>query len=289
MTFQEALKMGGAYLEEKKIPDASIDAWYLLEYLLKENGISGVNRAWFLMHRQEKMAEKLIGQYRELLERRGTHLPLQQITGEQEFMGIPFLVNDRVLITRQDTEILVEEAKKAVREGGTCLDVCTGSGCIIVSLMKLVPALRGTACDISGEALEVARENARRQETDIDFRQGDLFEPIEGRFDVIVSNPPYIPTAEIGALMEEVRLFEPLVALDGREDGLYFYRRLTAESPEYLKDGGWLLVEIGCDQGVQVAELFRKAGFCEVSVRKDLAGLDRVVKGRWKGIMNASV
>jgi len=280
MTLQEALKTGGAYLEERRIPDASIDAWYLLEYLLKENGILGVDRAWFLLHRQEEMTEKLFEGYRELLKRRGTHLPLQQITGEQEFMGIPFLVNDKVLIPRQDTEILVEEAKKTVQEGGTCLDVCTGSGCIIVSLMKLVPGLQGTACDISGEALKVAGENARRQGMDVEFLQGDLFEPVEGRFDVIVSNPPYIPTDEIENLMEEVRLFEPIEALDGREDGLYFYRRLVAESPEYLKDGGWLLVEIGCDQGAQVAELFRKAGFCAVTVRKDLAGLDRVVKGR---------
>lgn len=280
MTFQEALKMGGAYLEERKIPDASIDAWYLLEYLLKEKGILGVNRAWFLMHRQEEITEKFFEEYRKLLERRGTHLPLQQITGEQEFMGISFLVNDRVLIPRQDTETLVEEVLKLVPAGAECLDVCTGSGCIIISLMKLVPGLRGTACDISGAALEVARENARRQGVDVDFRQGDLFGPIGGRFDVIVSNPPYIPTAEIGELMEEVRLFEPVEALDGREDGLHFYRRLAAESPEYLKDGGWLLVEIGCDQGAQVAELFRRAGFSEVTVRKDLAGLDRVVKGR---------
>lgn len=280
MTFQEALKRGEAYLEEHQVPDAAIDAWYLLEYAGKKKIGGQVNRAWFLMNRQSALPQDVREDYEKLLKLRGTRVPLQHITGEQEFMGIPFLVNDKVLIPRQDTEILVEEAMKAVKEGARILDVCTGSGCIIISLLKLVPGIRGTACDLSGEALQVAAENARRQEVDVDFRQGDLLEPIEGRFDVIVSNPPYIPTGEIETLMEEVRLFEPVTALDGREDGLYFYRRLAAESPEYLKAGGWLMVEIGCGQGVQVAELMRKAGFCDVAVQKDLAGLDRVVKGR---------
>lgn len=280
MTLHEALRMGEAYLGEHRIPDAAIDAWYLLEYILKKSFGEQAGRAWFLMHRQEELREGDEAAYRELLERRGKHVPLQHITGEQEFMGIPFLVNDKVLIPRQDTEILVEEARKAAKEGAEVLDVCTGSGCIIVSLLKLVPGIKGTACDISGEALEVARENARKQEVAVDFRQGDLFDPVEGKFDVIVSNPPYIPTVEIEELMEEVRLFEPREALDGSEDGLAFYRRLAAESPKYLKDGGWLMVEIGCSQGGQVSELLADAGFCEVTVRKDLAGLDRVVKGR---------
>lgn len=280
MTFHEALKLGESYLEKQQIWDAAIDAWYLLEYTGKKKIGVQVDRAWFLMNRQSALPQDVWEEYQKLLERRGTHVPLQYITGEQEFMGIPFLVNDKVLIPRQDTEILVEEAMKAVKEGEEVLDVCTGSGCIIVSLLKLVPGTRGTACDISEEALEVARENAGRQKVSVRFCQGDLFEPITGKFDVIVSNPPYIPTAEIEKLMEEVRLFEPVTALDGREDGLCFYRRLAAESPEYLKPGGWLMVEIGCDQGEQVSELFREAGFCKVIVKKDLAGLDRVVKGR---------
>lgn len=280
MTFHEALRLGEAYLEEHQIPDAAIDAWYLLEYTGKKKIGEQVNRAWFLMNRQRTLPQDVWEEYQRLLERRGTHVPLQHITGEQEFMGIPFLVNDKVLIPRQDTEILVEEAMKVIKEGSELLDVCTGSGCILVSLLKLVPGTKGTGCDISGEALQVAEENAGRQKVSVQLCQGDLFEPVTGSFDVIVSNPPYIPTAEIEKLMAEVRLFEPVTALDGREDGLYFYRRLAAESPAYLNPGGWLLVEIGCDQGEQVAELFRKAGFCEVSVKKDLAGLDRVVKGR---------
>ena len=280
MTLYQALKRGEAYLEAHQIPDAAVDAWYLLEYILKKSGGKPVNRAWFLMNRQEELRQDMEAVYQELLERRGTHVPLQHITGEQEFMGIPFLVNDKVLIPRQDTEILVEEAMKAVETGAEILDVCTGSGCIIISLLKLVSGIKGTACDISGKALEVAQENARRQGVSVDFRQGDLFEPITGKFDMIVSNPPYIPTGEIQKLMEEVRCFEPVTALDGSEDGLCFYRRLAEESPEYLKNGGWLMVEIGCDQGEEVSGLLRKAGFCQVEVKKDLAGLDRVVKGR---------
>lgn len=280
MTLREALKAGEAYLAQREIPDAAIDAWYLLEYVLKREAQIRADRAWYLLHSRETLEERLWEAYRGLLDERGNHRPLQYITGEQEFMGILFFVNDKVLIPRQDTELLAEEARRRLSPGDSLLDVCTGSGCLAVSLMKLVPGIRGTACDISAEALSVARENARRQQVDVEFRQGDLFSPIEGRFDVIVSNPPYIPTGEIEGLMEEVRRFEPMLALDGSEDGLYFYRRLAAEAPDFLRDGGWLLVEIGCDQGRAVAELFEEAGFCEVNCKKDLAGLNRVVTGR---------
>lgn len=280
MTLLEALKMGEKYLEEREIPDAALDAWYLLEDILKREYGERVNRAWFLMNRQEKIGEKLHTVYRQALAQRGIHMPLQYITGEQEFMGIPFLVSNKVLIPRQDTEILVEEVIKAARPGMKLLDMCTGSGCIAVSLVKLVPGLEATASDLSGEALEMARENARRQEAEITFVQGNLFEPVKGQFDIIVSNPPYIPSAEIEGLMEEVRLFEPRAALDGREDGLYFYRRIIEAGSGYLKEGGWMMFEIGCSQGEEVSELMKKAGFSYVSICKDLAGLDRVVKGK---------
>ena len=280
MTLWEALKTGEKYLEEREIPDAALDAWYLLEDILKKEHGEKVNRAWFLMNRQEEIGERLHTAYRQGLEQRGTHVPLQYITGEQEFMGIPFFVNNKVLIPRQDTEILVEEVMKAARPGMKLLDMCTGSGCIAISLVKLVPGMKAVASDVSGEALETAGENARRQEAEITFVQGNLFESVKGQFDIIVSNPPYIPSAEIEELMEEVRLFEPRTALDGREDGLYFYRKITEESSGYLKEGGWLMFEIGCSQGEQVSELMRNAGFSHVAVCKDLAGLDRVVKGR---------
>ncbi|MEY8426781.1 peptide chain release factor N(5)-glutamine methyltransferase [Lachnospiraceae bacterium 46-15] len=280
MTLWEALKIGEKYLEKREIPDAALDAWYLLEDILKQEYGEKVNRAWFLLNRQEEIGEGLHTVYRQALEQRGIHVPLQYITGEQEFMGIPFLVNHKVLIPRQDTEILVEEVMKTARPGMKLLDMCTGSGCIAISLVKMVPGLEATASDLSGEALEVARENARRQETEITFVQGNLFEAVKGQFDIIVSNPPYIPAAEIEELMEEVRLFEPRAALDGREDGLYFYQRIIEESPGYMKEGGWLIFEIGCSQGEQVSELMKDAGFSHVSICKDLAGLDRVVKGR---------
>lgn len=280
MTLWEALKTGEKYLEEREIPDAALDAWYLLEDILKKEHGEKVNRAWFLMNRQEEIGERLHTAYRQGLEQRGTHVPLQYITGEQEFMGIPFFVNNKVLIPRQDTEILVEEVMKAARPGMKLLDMCTGSGCIVISLVKLVPGMEAVASDLSGEALETAGENARRQEAEITFVQGNLFESVKGQFDIIVSNPPYIPSAGIEELMEEVRLFEPRTALDGREDGLYFYRKITEESPGYMKEGGWLMFEIGCSQGQEVSELMKNAGFSHVSVCKDLAGLDRVVKGR---------
>ena len=253
MTLWEALKTGEKYLEEREIPDAALDAWYLLEDILKKEHGEKVNRAWFLMNRQEEIGERLHTAYRQGLEQRGTHVPLQYITGEQEFMGIPFFVNKKVLIPRQDTEILVEEVMKAARPGMKLLDMCTGSGCIAISLVKLVPGMKAVASDLSGEALETAGENARRQEAEITFVQGNLFESVKGQFDIIVSNPPYIPSAEIEELMEEVRLFEPRTALDGREDGLYFYRKITEESSGYLKEGGWLMFEIGCSQGEQVS------------------------------------
>ncbi len=274
LALQQAYKEGAALLEKAGVPGAAQDAWLLLSY------VTGLSRAFYYGHPQKMLLPEEAERYFACIEKRSARIPLQHITGEQEFMGYSFLVNEHVLIPRQDTELLAEEARRRLSPGDSLLDVCTGSGCLAVSLMKLVPGIRGTACDISAEALSVARENARRQQVDVEFRQGDLFSPIEGRFDVIVSNPPYIPTGEIEGLMEEVRRFEPMLALDGSEDGLYFYRRLSAEAPDFLRDGGWLLVEIGCDQGRAVAELFEEAGFCEVNCKKDLAGLDRVVTGR---------
>lgn len=279
MTFGDALKEGETYLKECRIPDAQIDAWYLLEFVLKDVD-GGVNRTWFLLNRQEQMEPAQYARYQGLLKERGRRIPLQHITGEQEFMGIPFLVNDKVLIPRQDTEILVEEAMGSLKPGMKVLDMCTGSGCIIISLLKLVPGIVGTGADISQAALFVAGENARLQGVDVEFCQGNLFESIRGRFDLIVSNPPYIPTKEIEKLMDEVRLHDPVSALDGRADGLHFYRKIITDSRAFLEDGGWLMVEIGHDQSVDVAELLQQAGYTEISVIRDLSGLDRVVKGK---------
>lgn len=273
MTYQEALKKAEDYLESRGIDNAPVDAWYLMEYSCK------CDRTWFLMNREKEMPGPVYARYQSLLSDRAKHIPLQHLTGEQEFMGIPFAVNENVLIPRQDTEILVEEALKVIKPGSHVLDMCTGSGCIIISLMKYKQDILGTAVDISDAALDVAKENAVRQGVCIDFRQGNLFQNVDGEYDVIVSNPPYIPTDEITKLMEEVRCHEPVGALDGKEDGLYFYRQIITKSLGFLKDGGWLLFEIGYDQGRPVSELMRSAGYSEVSVIRDLAGLDRVVKG----------
>ena len=279
MTYRSLVTEGGKLLQAAGVPEAELDAWYLLEYLRKERG-SRSDRQWYLLCREEEADMEEEEAYRELIGRRAKRIPLQQITGEQEFMGFPFLVNEHVLIPRQDTETLVEEAMEKSGKGDRVLDMCTGSGCILLSLLKLVPELSGTGADISQEALKVAVENGKRLQTEASFLESDLFEKVEGVFDLIVSNPPYIASDEIGTLMEEVRDHEPIGALDGSADGLAFYRRLVQEGKDHLKSGGWMLFEIGCTQAEAVMELLKKGGFQEIYVKKDLAGLDRVVGGR---------
>lgn len=279
MTYRSLVTEGGKLLQAAGVPEAELDAWYLLEYLRKERG-SRSDRQWYLLCREEEADMEEEEGYRELIGRRAKRIPLQQITGEQEFMGFPFLVNEHVLIPRQDTETLVEEAMEKSGKSDRVLDMCTGSGCILLSLLKLVPELSGTGADISQEALKVAVENGKRLQTEASFLESDLFEKVEGVFDLIVSNPPYIASDEIGTLMEEVRDHEPIGALDGSADGLAFYRRLVQEGKDHLKSGGWMLFEIGCTQAEAVMELLKKGGFQEIYVKKDLAGLDRVVGGR---------
>lgn len=283
MTYREALEEAVKYLDGRQIADAAADARYLMEYACS------MSRAQYLMRMRETMPEAEYGCYRELLQRRGEHIPLQHIIGEQEFMGLPFFVNDQVLIPRQDTEILAEQALQKAGAGMRALDLCTGSGCIIISLVKLCPGLFGTGSDLSPGALRVAEENARRLNAEVTFVESDLFEGIRGSFDLIVSNPPYIPSAQIECLEDEVRLHDPRMALDGREDGLYFYRRIIGESGPYLNPGGWLMFEIGSDQGEAVADLMRRGAYTQVQVIRDLAGLDRVVAGRRTGCAEPSV
>jgi len=273
MTLQEALQYGKKYLEDKNIEDSQIDAWYLLEYVIKEN------RSYFLMHQQDVLEEAAQKLYLDLIERRGKRIPLQHITNEQEFMGLTFKVNEDVLIPRQDTEILVENVLSRTTDNMAVLDMCTGSGCIIISLKNRKKNITATGVDVSAKALEVAKENAANNGTCVDFIQSDLFENVTGKFDIIVSNPPYIPTEVIEGLMDEVRLHDPFIALDGKEDGLYFYREIIKNAVSYLNQGGFLCFEIGHDQGVDVSYLMKKAGFDNISVIKDLAGLDRVVIG----------
>lgn len=276
MTYREARMEAARRLANANIENESAESWFLMEFVCE------ISRSFYLLHEQDVMPEDQEHAFFEMTEKRCSHIPLQYLTGEQEFMGLPFQVNENVLIPRQDTEVLVEEALKVISDGNMVLDMCTGSGCIAVSIQFLCPGAEVIGCDVSAGALEVARENGKRNNVSVKFIDSDLFSNIEGRYDVIVSNPPYIPSDVIPTLMPEVRDFEPVSALDGRSDGLFFYRRIVEESSNYLVPGGYLLFEIGYDQGDDVSLLMKKNGFYEIEVVPDLAGLDRVVKGRRK-------
>lgn len=298
MTLKEACKKGAAQLKESGIEESSPDAWYLLEY------VTGLSRAAYLLDGQKEMEAELEERFFSLIKKRAGRIPLQHLTGVQEFMGLEFLVNEHVLIPRQDTESLVEEAlyilggKPGARGDGkdgspalsgdtiSLLDLCTGSGCILLSILKhaekngAIP-LCGTGSDISREALDMAERNAKKLGIEAEFVHSDLFGHVEGRFSMIVSNPPYIRTADIPSLQDEVSRYEPALALDGGGDGLCFYRKIIQESRQYLVPGGYLLFEIGYDQAPDVCRLMWEAGFRRIAVKKDLAGLDRVVSGMY--------
>ena len=271
MTYREAVAHGEKVLELSHIADAKTDAWLLLEMGCK------IDRKFYYMHMEDDLPDDLLKEYELAVKKRAEHIPLQYIVGETEFMGLKFKVNSNVLIPRQDTETLVEEALKKVKPGMKVLDMCTGSGCIIISILHNVEGVKGYAVDISKQAVNVAKENAKLNEVPVLFERSDLFEMVTEKFDVIVSNPPYIPTDVIPQLMPEVQVFEPVEALDGKEDGLYFYRKIVEQSRDYLNPGGYLMFEIGYDQGKDVSEMMTDAGFSDVCVKKDLAGNDRVV------------
>lgn len=272
-TYREMLLYGKEYLKQHDIADADVDSWYLLAH------VCGMNRAEYLLRSEEIAAEKEYDLYIRLLKKRGSHIPLQLITGTQEFMGLGFHVSSDVLIPRQDTENLVIEVLK-VCEGKSVLDMCTGSACIIVSLAKLGSLKKAVGVDISEKALSIASKNAEQHKVKVEFIESDLFANIEGMYDIIVSNPPYIPTKDIESLMVEVKDHEPIIALDGDEDGLSFYKRIGNEINEYLTPKGYIFLEIGYDQGLAVTEILVNAGIEDIKVIKDLSGLDRVVYGR---------
>lgn len=300
MTLREAFQRGEELLTEAGITDARLDAWYLLEH------VSGVGRAMYYAMPDKILTEVQEKQYIDFIEKRAQRNPLQHLTGTQEFMGLEFRVNEHVLIPRQDTETLVEESIRFIRKykEKSCgvsagitgssrrenekafrlLDMCTGSGCILLSILHEIRKekkllIEGTGADVSEKALETARENAESLHIRADFLHSDLFDRVEGNFQMIVSNPPYIRTDVIETLQEEVRQHDPLLALDGKEDGLYFYREIVDTARRFLVSGGCLLFEIGADQGEAVQSMMCEAGYTHVAVKKDLAGLDRVVSG----------
>lgn len=286
-TYKELLEEGYQILNSAGIEEARLDAWLLLEF------VADIKRAWYYAHMDETAEADVAEQYRQLCEKRAQHIPLQHLTGQAYFMGYEFYVDDRVLVPRQDTETLVEEAVSHLRElpAPKILDMCTGSGCILLSLLMELPQASGTGADVSADALEVAKENTRRlglekraELIQSDLFSADYFEKNSRKkcmeYDMLISNPPYIRTADIDGLMDEVRLHDPRLALDGKADGLYFYEKITEQAGKHLKPGGWLIYEIGCDQAKDVVEIMKKKGFVQIEVKKDLAGLDRIVEGR---------
>ena len=274
MNYTEAFLMGMQKLKEAEIGEAQLDARLLLEE------VCGTDHNTLLCHGDREVSEAEEEQYRKALEQRAVHVPLQHLLGYQDFMGLRFQVNEHVLIPRQDTEILVEEAMRYLHDGMRILDLCTGSGCILLSLLHYSNDCEGVGVDISQEALQVAAQNAELLGIKADFLKSDLYEKVTGKFDLLVSNPPYIERKVIPTLMEEVREYDPYIALDGGEDGLDFYRRIIGGAQDYLKRGGQILMEIGSGQAQAVSELLREAGFKEIDVCRDFAGLDRVVSGR---------
>ncbi len=276
MKYRQLYEIGKKRLEDENISEATLDARILLEH------ICHTNRNDLYAHGDREVDENTCETYISLVEKRQQHVPLQYILGQQEFMGLTFLVNEKVLIPRQDTEILVEEVLKNLHDGMRILDMCTGSGCILTSLLHYSNHCIGVGADISEDALKLAEENANNildREVQIQFIQSNLFSSVAGKYDIIVSNPPYIKTEEIGYLMKEVGEQEPFIALDGGVDGLDFYRQITKESRAFLNRGGMLFFEIGCEQAADVSQIMENNGFVEIESKKDYAGLDRIVFG----------
>lgn len=278
LSYEELIKQAEERFSQAGVPDAGLDAWYLLSDTFQ------ISRADYLWKKREK-PEQVPAVWEERISRRLRREPLAYILGSTEFMGLVFRTEPGVLIPRQDTETLVEwileECGGASVPGGQkLLDMCTGSGCIGLSLEKL-GGFRVTLSDLSEEALKVARRNRDALGLQAGIFCGDLFDglPAGEKYDIIVSNPPYICTDVIEGLQAEVREYEPHIALDGSRDGLSFYRRIAAESPKWLAAGARLYLEIGYDQGESVPALLRENGFTEIQVRKDLAGNCRAVRG----------
>ena len=282
MNYRECYEEGLRILNAAGIEESSLDARLLLEHLCH------TRRHDLLVHGDQPVTEEKVREYLELIGKRAGHIPLQHLTGTQDFMGLTFRVSENVLIPRQDTEILVEEVLKELHDGMTVLDMCTGSGCILISLLHYSNDCTGTGADVSEAALEVARFNGEalldeEKRSRLSWIRTDLFENVSGRYDRIVSNPPYISSAVIETLMPEVRDHEPRMALDGCGDGLLFYRRIVSESRDHLVRGGMLYFEIGYDQAGAVCGLMRENGYTDVFTVHDYAGLDRVVCGTYVG------
>lgn len=276
MTYKDIIDKATDTLRAAGVLNPEVDAWELF------SEVFGMKRKDYLVQMLQEAESEGQAKYDRLVAVRRTRKPLQHILGHTGFMGLDFFVDERVLCPRQDTEILVEEALRYLEPHMSVLDLCTGSGCVLISLLHYGKEIEGTGADISAEALKVATENARRNYVHPVWKQGDLFEAVgDARFDIIVSNPPYIPTDVISGLMPEVRDHEPLMALDGGVDGLDYYRRITKEAPHHINNEGWLLFEIGVDDKIAVESILFEQGFSDIHCVKDYADNDRVVAGQY--------
>lgn len=275
-TVLKVLDWTRGYLAEKGISNARLETeWMLCSALC-------MDRVGLYVNYDKPLAPDELGHFRGMVARRAKREPLQYILGSQEFMGLEFEVSPAVLIPRHDTETLVEEAVKRSRDARRVLDIGVGSGCIAISLAKALPDAEVLGVDISAEALEIARKNALRNGVKVEFLEGSMFEAVNGSaFDLIVSNPPYIPSTDLADLQPEVRDFEPIKALDGGVDGLDFYRSMIPQAARYLGRGGWLMFEVGIGQSRQVQRLFDKEGcYEEIFSAFDPGGIERVVGAR---------
>lgn len=265
---------GTKMLTQAGIDEAELDARYILEY------ITGLNSAQYFIHSEDIIEKNKAEEFFRLIERRSKRIPLSYVIGTRDFFGLTFKVDENVLIPEQETELLVEEVIKH-SEGKSVLDMCTGSGCIAISIALFGKPSKVAASDISEKALEVARENAKSLKAgEISFIQGDMFENVTDKFDIIVSNPPYIETEEIDELMPEVRDYIPRLALDGDIDGLKFYRIISKEAVKKLNKNGRIFYEIGYNQSRAVASILLENGFTDVKIMKDYSGLDRIVMAK---------
>ena len=278
MTIRETIKKGMINLKTNGIEEPNLKARLLMQFILNKP------RQYLLIYDNQTLSLRQEVNYFKAIKKIISGVPLQHITHMQEFMKMNFYVDENVLIPRSDTEILVEEVINISKKinAKKILDLCTGSGAIAISLAKYIENSEITAVDISKKALEIARTNAKNNdvENQITFVESDLFKNLkEDKYDVIVSNPPYIPKKDIETLHTQVKDYEPYNALEGGEDGLDFYRQITKESIDYLKQGGILAYEVGHDQAEDVSEIMKSYGYTKIYKKKDIQGIDRVVIG----------
>jgi release factor glutamine methyltransferase len=273
-TIRKVLEWTKVYLAEKGVENARLESEWMLA------AVTGHDRVGLYVNFDQPLTDEELTSYRAMVARRAKREPLQYILGTQEFCGLEFQVSPAVLIPRHDTAVLVEKALEKGACAKTVLDIGTGSGCVAIALARQLPNAAVTAIDLSPDALSIARSNAGRVGVKVDFREGSLFDPVSERFDLIVSNPPYITTADLATLQPEVTDFEPVMALDGGSDGLDFYRLISSGASKHLNPGGWLMLEVGIGQAEAVRELLDESGFLDIFTANDTGNIERVVGGR---------